>query len=438
MVRLPPASDSAPKVTAAATSARASGSRRSRVRKTRASVAAITSSAATSSTKIALCTASDSAPGHHRHPAHHVVGAVARLEDARLRGLPDEVDGARGFGRAQPGPHPHLDQSRVGTREEVPHPGLGHAGLGVVEYHRRHEPCVGEAGGPADAVAQGQPGGVHLKLRGHGLARPPGQAVLLGRWVAASGRQLSRRPVGTLRPRLERAQLPADLIADRAHGGVDERSRPVHGLRRPQPRQVAAHRGKPALAVLPVLGDRLVQLRLGHVAGEAALQPDQAQQVVGEDGVGELPLDQHHHGVVAEVLLEALGVPEGVRRAAHQRVGGRARLAGAARELRRRGREPGSPPAREAAGAQPRARSGRRRCRSRSQLRERDDMVRCSPGQRPGCAPPDSLPPTAAAAGAGTRPGRRSCAGRAATGRRTEAPPRCSPCRRRCSSSGGR
>ena len=61
-MRLPPASESAPKVTPDATRASASGSRRNRVRNTSARVAAITSSAAASSTKIALCTASDSAP----------------------------------------------------------------------------------------------------------------------------------------------------------------------------------------------------------------------------------------------------------------------------------------------------------------------------------------------------------------------------------------
>ena len=59
-MRFPPASDSAPNVSAAAASASASGNSRRRVRNTSASVAAITSSAAPSSTRIEFCTASAS------------------------------------------------------------------------------------------------------------------------------------------------------------------------------------------------------------------------------------------------------------------------------------------------------------------------------------------------------------------------------------------
>ena len=95
------------------------------------------------------------------------------------------------------------------------------------------------------------------------------------------------------------------------------------------------------------------------VARQAALEPDQARRDRGQDRPLEVALDEDDHGVVAELLLEALGRLEASlerdRRACRCRRSARA----AARTPPRRAQsDPDRPPARRAGAARDRARPG--------------------------------------------------------------------------------
>ena len=79
-------------------------------------------------------------------------------------------------------------------------------------------------------------------------------------------------------------------------------------------------------------------LVVGHVARQAALEPYQPSEVGGEHRARQLAAHEHQHRLVAEVLLEALGVLEALRAAVHERLGGRAGLE-AQRERRSAERE---------------------------------------------------------------------------------------------------
>ena len=138
----------------------------------------------------------------------------------------------------------------------------------------------------------------------------------IGGRVAAARREPPRGVRGLLRL-LRGLLLPApELVADLRGGGVDEGRRPVHDAGRVELRDVAAD-GRQAAEPLG---------RVVHVPAEAALQPQQAHQVGGQDRARQLALDQHEDRLVAEVLLEALGGAEALRVLVDERLGGGARL----------------------------------------------------------------------------------------------------------------
>ena len=214
---------------------------------------------------------------------------------------------------------PDLDQGRVLRGKEVGEARLGHPRVPrrAVEHQRGDELRVVDAGRlRAQAVAQRERQQVAREVRVHRLGGRPRQALLLGRRIAAAAGQRpgrARRPAG---PRPVRLLAGHQLVPDPAGGGVDEGARAVDHLRGLGLGQLAAHRGQRAQAALVV----------GHVARQAALQRQDATEIGGQHGPGELALDQHQHGLVAEVLLEALGGVVGLRAAVGERLGGGAGL----------------------------------------------------------------------------------------------------------------
>ena len=95
---------------------------------------------------------------------------------------------------------------------------------------------------------------------------------------------------------------------------MDERAGPVDHLGELEPGEGRA------------LRRQLPQRLRRHLAREASLEADQAREVGGEDGALEVALHEDDHRLAAELLAKALGGLEGRRVAAHQRVGGGARL----------------------------------------------------------------------------------------------------------------
>ena len=155
---------------------------------------------------------------------------------------------------------------------------------------------------------------VALELALDELAGALGKLLLTGRRIAPALGELARRLGGGIRLALAALLLAGELRGDLVRGGVDERARAVDHPRGLQLRQLRA-----------LLRERRERLRR-DVAREAALELDQAPEVAREHGALEVALDEHDHGLVAEVVLEALRVLERARPLGHDRVGAGARL----------------------------------------------------------------------------------------------------------------
>jgi hypothetical protein len=254
----------------------------------------------------------------HRNAGDEVLGAALGAELRLLGGGLEQVDRVAARGVAQVRLQPDRDHRRVGRGEQVGEARLRHARVAgaAVEDERGDEVGVVDARLAGDPVAQRQLKHVLRELRGDGLGGGAREALLLRRRVAAPLGQLASR-LGRAGGLLLRGGLAlAQLVEDPVDRGVDERRRPEHDLRRLGLGDLAAY-GRQAAEPLLVVRD---------VAGQAALQPQEAAEVVGQHGLRQLAAHQHHHRVVAEVLLEALGRLEAVRVAVDERVGRGARL----------------------------------------------------------------------------------------------------------------
>src|SRR4029079_8907783 len=165
-----------------------------------------------------------------------------------------------------------------------------------VEDDPRDEARVVELRRRRDAVLQGElQRGAHA-LGDHALlglfAELPGLLVAAALRAGERARRL-RRPVGLRR--LRRA-LGLELVLDLADGLVEERPGPEHDLARLRPREPRARPVRPAAR----------RLALRHVAREAALEGEHAEQVRGERRLGQRLADEDVDGVVAEALVQAL------------------------------------------------------------------------------------------------------------------------------------
>ncbi len=234
---------------------------------------------------------------------------------------------ARRFSRvAEVRPQPHLDQRRVLRREQVREARLRHPRLRG-EHERGDEARVVEARHVGDPVAQRQR---DERLRGLRAGRRRWRP-----WPAAPAPPADRRarptPCALPPPPAAAAsrgrQPAAQLVLDLVDRGVDERARPVDGLRRlaasRSPRRPAGSRSTGSL--------RLARSRRRSAFG-VPLPPRQPSRLSSRPRSSlstvsrEVALHEHEHRVVAEVLLEALGRLEAVRGAIDERRGRRARL----------------------------------------------------------------------------------------------------------------
>ena len=330
--------------------------------------------------------------------------AAARPEHLLTRRRLEQVDRPTPLRVAQPGLQADRDHRRVGRREQVGEARLRHsrAVRAGVEHDPRDELGVVDAGDVAEPVAQPELDHVLRELGVHGLGGRAREALLLGGRVAAPLRERTRRPRRALRLALGGGDPLGELVGDLVDRGVDEGGRAEHDLRGLQLGDLAAHRRQAAEARLVVR----------HVAGQAALQPQHAAEVLRQQRVRELAAHQHDDGLVAEVLLEALGGLEGLRAAVHERVRRRARL----QPQRQRG----------AAEGQQRGYGQHRQRAARDGRHDACEGVPAHRGQVRGLT-------RAAARGAGScRSGRPP--GRAASAGRTGARRCGSRCRRRCRS----
>ena len=247
-------------------------------------------------------------------------------------GLLDQLDRPAALGtRVRSGPHADLDQGRVLRRETgrrsatSARPRLPVSNT-TVETNSGCRCSGRRESGRSAARARARRAGTRAFTASRG---GPRQALLLGRRIAARGARACapRSPPGVGLRLVAACERRKYSSRDLAGGGVDERAGAVDHLARAcssassrQHRRAACRR--PSLVV-------------GHVARQAALQPRaRAARSAVRTVLRELALDQHHHRLVAEVLLEALGGLEAlrgaVRRACRWRRSGSSRSASAA------------------------------------------------------------------------------------------------------------
>ena len=281
----------------------------------------------------------------HHGRARDRVARLVELPLRHLHGAADLRDRVAPLGVGQRLLQAHLDHRRAAVREQVGEARLRRAGAAAgVEHERRDEVGV------VDLRHAGQPQPV-LEVDLQQLLEQPGVDDLLGRLgrlvlgglrAALAARDLARRAAGPLRLRLGLLRAQRQLLLDLADGRVHERAGAVDDLHRLGARERGA--GRPLAAR---------RRRVGRlVARQAALEPDQRVEVLGQDEVGDVAAHQHDHGLLAEALAVALRGRVGVARAVHERVGGRARVErqrerGAHRRQRRHaGDDAGRPPGR--------------------------------------------------------------------------------------------
>ncbi len=199
---------------------------------------------------------------------------------------------------------------RVAAGEQV-----GEARLGLlvarsgIEYDLGHEVRVVDARDAQQAVAQAQPEQLLLELRLGQLARLVAQAPLDRGRVAAALRGvlgLLGQHVGLA---LVGLQALLESAGDLGGGEVEEGA------------GAEDHAGRLGAGQLPADGRQLLQALGRYVARQAALEPDEAAEVGGEDDLLQRPLGHDDDRVVSEVALEVLGGREGVRAAVDERLG---------------------------------------------------------------------------------------------------------------------
>ena len=250
---------------------------------------------------------------------------MLRAEHRHVDRLPDQRDRLRLLLVAEVGLEPHLDQRRVGGREQVGEPRLRLVDPPcLVEHDLWDELRIVDPRRARDARVQVQSRellGLLLLLELPGRLRR--RLRLLDAEVPGK-----REPVGGLLgiglALLYVRDHRLDLEVYGSDGTVKERPRAVHDLHRLGPHQL------PARAVFAAVGRGRPRLRRNErlkllvgddsLARQAGLEHRLGRQILGLDQVGQRLLDQDHNGVAAEVLVVLLRCLVARRRAADERV----------------------------------------------------------------------------------------------------------------------
>jgi hypothetical protein len=219
---------------------------------------------------------------------------------------------------AQPGLHPHGDERRVATREQVREALLRRArGLARVEHERGDEVVVAEARPRGQPVLQRERDEALLKARRRDLRGLLTERARFGGGEPAAQRRLRDGALRLLGLNLCLLGLVGELFVDLIDGLVDERPGAEDDL------DGVLFRELPARSASPALGRERGRR---NVAGEAPLEPDQPIDVFAQHELLQASLDEHLDRLFAEVLIEALRVLVLRARARDERARRRGRL----------------------------------------------------------------------------------------------------------------
>ena len=247
----------------------------------------------------------------HRDPADDVArrrraeaGGSLQLERGVGDRLAKEGDRLGAFGVAEPRAKPNRDQGRVGARHDGRQPRLRRApGHSAVADHRLDIARVVEPGRPGLAVLDGEVLDLLLELHHDLLAgREPRLLLLHGREPLALGARHGPRGCPP-RPQDRGLGLLAEELVRLDRELVEEGRRAEDDVARVERGDTRARRG-----------GRLARehLTTRRLARKAALERQETGQVAGQKQLPEVPLDQHLHRLVTELVVEALGLGVGL------------------------------------------------------------------------------------------------------------------------------